>query len=206
MGALASRRRRLDEIGQRHLRYYCDLAEKAEPHFFSTEKLDWVDRFEAEHANIRAALSTALETSGAESGHRLGAAMWRFWFLRGYLREGRSWLEAVLAVEAEPVSATRAKAYTGLGGLTYWLSDADATESAYTAAARFYQQAGDEPAEAEALYNLAFVPVMRGDMEEARRQFNASMNWRLASAAQTWWHGANWLSASPPSRVNLWIP
>jgi predicted ATPase/class 3 adenylate cyclase len=166
----------LDEIGQRHLRYYCDLAENAEPHFFSTQALEWVDRFEAEHANIRAALSRALQISDAENGLRLGAAMWRFWFLRGYLREGRSWLEAVLALETGAVSASRAKAYTGLGGLTYWLSDADATERAYTAAARFYQQAGDQPAEAEALYNLAFVPVMRGDKEEAHRQFTASMN------------------------------
>jgi tetratricopeptide (TPR) repeat protein len=85
-------------------------------------------------------------------------------------------LEAVLALESAPVSLSRAKAYTGLGGLTYWLADAEATERAYTAAARFYQQAGDQPAEAEALYNLAFVPVMRGDLVEATRQFNASMN------------------------------
>jgi predicted ATPase/class 3 adenylate cyclase len=166
----------LDEISQRHLRYYCDLAEKAEPYLFSTQALEWVDRFEAEHPNIRAALSHALELSDADDGLRLGAAMWRFWFLRGYLREGRLWLEEVLALEAETVSASRAKAYTGLGGLTYWLSDADATERAYTAAARFYQGTGDQPAEAEALYNLAFVPVMRGDMEEAHRQFTASMN------------------------------
>ena len=166
----------LGEIRQRHLRYYCDLAERAEPHFFSTHSLEWVDRFEAEHANIRAALSHALELSDVERGLRIGAAMWRFWFLRGYLREGRSWLEAVLALESGSVSASRAKAYTGLGGLTYWLADAEATERAYTAAARFYQQAGDQPAEAEALYNLAFVPVMRGDLMEAHRQFNASMN------------------------------
>lgn len=166
----------LGEIRQRHLRYYCDLAERAEPHFFSTHSLPWVDRFEAEHANIRAALSHALELSDVESGLRLGAAMWRFWFLRGYLREGRSWLEAVLALESGSVSASIAKAYTGLGGLTYWLADAEATERAYTAAARFYQQAGDQAAEAEALYNLGFVPVMRGDLMEAKRQFNASMN------------------------------
>lgn len=166
----------LEEIRRRHLRYYCDLAERAEPHFFSAHALPWVDRFEAEHANIRAALSHALELSDAESGLRLGAAMWRFWFLRGYLREGRSWLEAVLALESAAVSPSRAKAYTGLGGLTYWLSDAEATERAYTAAARFYQQAEDQPAEAEALYNLAFVPVMRGDLMEANREFTASMN------------------------------
>ena len=166
----------LEETKRRHLRYYCDLAERAEPHFFSTDSLPWVDRFETEHGNIRAALSHALELSDAESGLRLGAAMWRFWFLRGYLREGRAWLESVLALESTAGSPSGAKAYTGLGGLTYWLSDADATERAYAAAARFYQQAGDQPAEAEALYNLAFVPVMRNDLVKANRQFAASMN------------------------------
>ncbi|HEX5721848.1 MAG TPA: adenylate/guanylate cyclase domain-containing protein [Acidimicrobiia bacterium] len=166
----------LEEIRERHLRYYRDLVERAEPHLFSTQALPWVDRIEAEHANIRAALSYALELSDAESGLRVGTAMWRFWFLRGYLREGRLWLEAVLALESGAVSASRAKAYTGLGGLTYWLADVEATEVAYKAAARFYQQAGDQPAEAEALYNLAFVPVMRGDLTQADRQFNASMD------------------------------
>jgi predicted ATPase/class 3 adenylate cyclase len=161
-------------IGQRHLHYFRDLAELAEPHLLGTQAT-WLDRFESEHDNVRGALSTALDTNNAENGLRLAAALWRFWFQRGYLREGRSWLEALLGLEPDAVSASRAKAYLALGGLAYWLSDAEATERAYESALRLYRQIGDREGEAEAGYNLAFVPGLRNDPEEAHRRFEANL-------------------------------
>ena len=130
---------------------------------------------EREHDNLRDALRRAVDRRDTEAGLRLAAALWRFWFQRGYLREGRDWLEALLSLEPDSPSPPRARAYGALGGLSYWLSDADETESAYDAALRLYRQLGDTEGEAEALYNMAFVPAMRGDMEEARTRFEASL-------------------------------
>ncbi|HYK95630.1 MAG TPA: adenylate/guanylate cyclase domain-containing protein [Candidatus Dormibacteraeota bacterium] len=163
------------EIGRRLVRFYRDLAEEMESQFAGSDQAAWLDRLERENANIRAALTVALDTRDAEDGLRLGGALWRFWFQRGYLREGRAWLEALLALDAGALAATRAKAYTALGGLTYWLGDAGATEHAYAAAAGLYREGGDRGAEAEAVYNLAFVPTMTGDALEARRRFEASL-------------------------------
>jgi tetratricopeptide (TPR) repeat protein len=165
----------LDVIAARHLGYYRDLAEVAEAGFLGPEQVSWLDRFEREHDNVRAALSRALATRDAENGLRLAAALWRFWLQRGYLREGRAWLEAMLALEPDIISPIRVRGFTAVGGLAYWLSDADATESAYEASVRISRQLGDRDAEAEALYNLAFVPVMRGDYPESRRRFEASL-------------------------------
>ncbi|MBA3688661.1 MAG: AAA family ATPase [Chloroflexi bacterium] len=164
-----------DVVGGRHLRYYRDLAELAEPHFTGADQVAWLDRFEREHANVRAALTRALDAGEAESGLRLASALWRFWFQRGYLREGRSWLEAVFALKPDGTPAIRAKAYTALGGLAYWLSEVDATQTAYESALRLYREVGDRGAEVEALYNLSSVPVMRGDIEESRRRLEASL-------------------------------
>ena len=165
----------LDEIGQRHLLYFRDLAEVAEPHLMATDQSGWLDRFEREHDNVRGALSLALETPDPGNGLRLAAALWRFWLQRGFLREGRTWLEALLALEPGRVSTSRARAYIALGGLTYWLSDTVATEEAYEAAASLYRQIGDREGEAEAGYNLAFVPGLRSDPEESRRRFEANL-------------------------------
>jgi predicted ATPase/class 3 adenylate cyclase len=165
----------LDTIIRRHLRYYRDLAEVAEPHFMMSDQAGWLDRFEREHADVRGALRNAVDVRDTESGLRLGAALWRFWFERGYPREGRGWLETLLALEPDAFSTTRAKAYVALGGLTYWLSDFDATEGAYESAAHISQTLGDRDGEAEALYNLSFVPLMRGDPGEARQRFEASL-------------------------------
>jgi predicted ATPase/class 3 adenylate cyclase len=165
----------LDAVAARHSGYYRDLAEIAEGHFMGPEQVAWLDRFEREHDNVRAALTHALEADDAETGLRLAAALWRFWQQRGYLREGRSWLEAVLALDPRTVSQARAKAYIALGGLAYWLSDVDATERAYESAVSASRQLGDRDTEGEALYNLAFVPVLRNDNVESRRRFEASL-------------------------------
>jgi predicted ATPase len=55
-----------------------------------------LDRLEDDHENLRSALSWALE---AEPALALGLAssLGRYWYVRGYLREGRAWLERVLA-------------------------------------------------------------------------------------------------------------
>jgi tetratricopeptide (TPR) repeat protein len=62
-----------------------------------------------------------------------------------------------------------------LGGLAYWLSDAVTAQGSYEAAARLSRELGDREAEAAALYNLAFVPVMRRDLDTAVRIFNESL-------------------------------
>ena len=163
------------ETGRRHLEFYRDLGEIAEPHFMESDREGWIDRIERENANVRAALGNALEAGKADDGLRLASALWRFWFQKGFMREGRTWLEALLALEPDAVSATRARALTALGGLTYWLSDADATERAYESAARLYRAIGDRGAEAQALYDLAFVPAMRHDADETRRRIEAGL-------------------------------
>jgi predicted ATPase/class 3 adenylate cyclase len=166
---------RLEEIGRRHLEYFRDLAERAEPHFVDADQTAWLDRFEREHDNVRAALGRAIDAGEVEDGLRLAAALWRFWFQRGYLREGRGWLDDLLAAGPDNPSAARAKGYTALGGLAYWLSDVEATEAAYASAVRVYAAIGDREGQAEALYNLAFVPVLRRDPEESRVRFDASL-------------------------------
>lgn len=165
-----------DEISVRHLHYYLTLAECAEPHLMKQGRTEWLERLEAEHANLRGALHTAVESSEAESGLRLASSLWRFWFERGHLREGRRWLEDLLALDQHSVSIERAKANTALGGLAYWMSDAETTEKAYEAALAIYQQMGDDEAIARALYDYAFAAAMGNDPQETRKRFNASMS------------------------------
>jgi len=164
-----------EQIERRHILYFRDLAEFGERHFLGPDQVSWLDRFEREHDNVRAALSRAIGTGQASEGMQLASALWRFWFQRGYLREGRAWLEQLIRLQPDAVTAGRAKAFGALGGLTYWLADADSTQLAYESAVRLYRELGDRDAEAEATYNLAFVPVMRGDLNGSRERFEASL-------------------------------
>ena len=51
------------------------------------------------------------------------AALWRFWEVRGRLREGRDWLEAILAEAGHDAPAARAGALNGAGNLARDVGD-----------------------------------------------------------------------------------
>jgi predicted ATPase/class 3 adenylate cyclase len=171
----------LDQIAGRHLAFYRDLAQTAETehYFLGDDQQYWLDRFEHEHDNIRAALRWALETRAAEDGLVLAAAMWRFWLQRGYIREGRPVLEALLAMEPDRVSVARSKGYSALGGISYWQGDIEATELAYDSALDLARKLGDLDREAEALYDWAYLPVLRGNVAESIVRFEASIAFAL---------------------------
>ena len=86
-------------LRQRHLAYYVDLAERAEPNLRAPEMVLWLDRLEAEHENIRSALEWGLE-GDIEAALRLAGALLWFWHIRGHKNEGVEWLERALSIEA----------------------------------------------------------------------------------------------------------
>src|SRR4029078_7193929 len=55
-------------------------------------------RLEGENENLRAGVGWAREQTAAETALRMASALWRFWYTRGYLSEGRRWLDQALAM------------------------------------------------------------------------------------------------------------
>ena len=104
-----------EEIKRAHAEYFLTLAEEAYPELRGPDQLQWLERLEAEHDNMRAALSWALERKEVEVALRLGGALWWFWWMRGYHSEGRRWLEEALAIEGRGSPEVRAMALAGVG-------------------------------------------------------------------------------------------
>jgi tetratricopeptide (TPR) repeat protein len=80
-----------------HAAYYLVLAEEGA--LEAAAHPEWLDRFEVEHDNFRAALEYLLKTGDADWGLRLGTALFHFWETREYLTEGRSRITRLLALE-----------------------------------------------------------------------------------------------------------
>ncbi len=80
-----------------HAAYYLVLAEEGA--LEAALHPEWLDRFEVEHDNFRAALEYLTKAGDADWGLRLGTALFHFWETREYLTEGRSRIARLLALE-----------------------------------------------------------------------------------------------------------
>ncbi len=80
-----------------HAAYYLVLAEEGA--LEAAAHSEWLDRFEVEHDNFRAALDYLIKTGDADWGLRLGTALFHFWETREYLTEGRDRIARLLAME-----------------------------------------------------------------------------------------------------------
>jgi predicted ATPase/transcriptional regulator with XRE-family HTH domain len=117
------------EMRRRHVAFYLNLAERAEFEVWKAAQVEWLNRLELEHDNIRVALRDTLETD-PDAGLRLAGALWRFWCDRCHHREARSWLEAALAAAPED-ALTRGRALHAFGMVAYSQGDFGAARSAF---------------------------------------------------------------------------
>jgi predicted ATPase/class 3 adenylate cyclase len=151
-----------------HAQHFLALAERAEPELTGSRSAGFLDALAADDDNLRAALDRAMARGWFEVALRLGTALWRFWQMRGHLREGSERLRRVLAmpgVEAQP--AAHIAALGAAGSVAYWMGDLPAAQGAYTRAVASSREDGDPRTVAESLYNLAFPVNMQGGGAEA---------------------------------------
>ena len=154
------------ELWRRAARRLAAMAAAAAPVLVTTHQAEELDRIQAEHDNLRAALAWATEHDPVLAAE-IAAPVWRYWQMRGYLREGR----AVLAAIRDRLPAEEGRScyavLTALGGIAYWQQDHTAGEEAYSRAVRLAEDSGDVPELAEALYNLSFAVWQQGRLDEA---------------------------------------
>ena len=167
---------RLEESGEadlvrdRHAAAFQSLAELAAPQLLGADQKRWLDRLELDHDNFRAAFDWAVARGDAPRALCLGAAFWRFWQMRGHLREARRRLDSVLAMPtAREHPNDRTRALEAAGGVAYWQGDMAAAKVFYDECLEIARTMGDQRELAKALYNDAFpLLVSRSDVPGAR--------------------------------------
>ncbi len=167
-----------ETVRARHLSFFLTLAEEAEPKLRAAEQLIWLARLDLEHDNLRAALKWAQGSDTLEAGLRLAGSLARFWYFRGFWKEGREWLKQLLAQPSptplpNTLAIARARALAGAG----WLADADGSEiPLYRESLMLARQVGDRWGEAYALRGLMVNSTNITDMEQAGAYLQASLS------------------------------
>lgn len=163
------------DIGRSHAAHYLRFVEAgATGRPGASDQATWRTTLEAEHDNVRTALRFSLDAGEAATVLQPCAVLWRFWFERGYLSEGRFWLDAALAASPE-ASPARVRALSGNGVLAHYQGDYDRAEQLSEETLELARSLNDDNGMAEAYIGLALVRRTRGDCSEAETLFRQAL-------------------------------
>jgi predicted ATPase len=150
---------------RRHAEHFAALADEARDKLTGAESRHWLDTLEQDHDNFRAAIDWAVAHGETEIALGLGAALWRFWQIRGHLDEAAMRLDKILAmpgVDASP-PALHSRAEGAAGSIAYWQGDGLRIHMHYKRALELARETDDRKLLAESLYNFAFGAVPETD-------------------------------------------
>jgi predicted ATPase/DNA-binding SARP family transcriptional activator len=194
-----------EEVRRRHAAFCLGLAERADPELRGARQLAWLERLDADTANLRAA-HDALDPADAA---RLVRALTWYWFLRGRLREGRRLMTAddpvtvawragfgVLLGEAADPSALsgtdliadpreQARARWFLGYVLSTVGDMPTAQRLTDQALAAFEDLGDDWGVAAAFSDRVSQALARGQVDEAREAAERSAS-LFTSLGERW--------------------
>ncbi|HET9287643.1 MAG TPA: adenylate/guanylate cyclase domain-containing protein [Gaiella sp.] len=174
-----------DDAAQRRLaEHLADVAETAYDQLRGPEQALWLGRLADDHANFDTALAWARDAGATDLLLRMSGALWRFWFVRGHVREGRRWISE--ALQSSPPDPTPALGRALFGGGALAVAEGDLEEGHALAAERLrvVSALGDDAEIASALSGLANAAAVRGEYAEATELLERAAE--HATRAQAW--------------------
>jgi tetratricopeptide (TPR) repeat protein len=167
----------VQDLRHQHAAFFADLAQEGEKQFHGPDAIIWLDRLESDHDNFRAALEWVLDNpQEINLGLRIAAGLHRFWYIRGYLSEGRRWLGRVLEVsgDGEPTTV-RANALSAAAGLAGAEGDNKAAYALHREALATQRACNDLRGVAYSLCYLGLVASGQNDHAQAHRLYEESL-------------------------------
>jgi len=151
------------------LGFLLTLAQTAEPHLGEAERDVWMDRLESEDVNLRMALAICRDNASAtQTGLQLAGSLTFYWLHRGYLREGTSWLQAMLARTSPDGSHAQGKALFGVGFLSWKQGELEDGGRYAREALTIFRERHDALWIAYAELGVAIVQLAQGPTSESR--------------------------------------
>ncbi|HEY3247668.1 MAG TPA: adenylate/guanylate cyclase domain-containing protein [bacterium] len=184
----------IDAARTRHLQWFVQLGEQAQPSLRGTGQAQWLGRLEAEHDNLRTALRWSLTSHDIERGLRLAVAISRFWYLHGHISEGRRWFDELLGAVGDALPpAVIAAAQIDAGQLAQLQFDYDRSTALASAALVTFRGLQSLSGTAFCLHILGAVARWQADYDRAESLFSESLG--LYGAAHDTWGVASVTSA-----------
>ena len=158
------------EAHGRHAAYFLALAESAAAELAGPGQLAWLDRLEAEHDDLLAAMSWLVDQDPPERALRLFWVTWKFWWLRGHIAELARLGDDVAASSERLPPHQRAIALSATGFILISNGDQAKAETLFEQNLALYRQVSDKLGvvmTATVLGVLGYLVALRRDYPRA---------------------------------------
>lgn len=160
-----------------HMKFFAVFAAQADRGLMGPEQRQWIQRLDRELDNLRAALEWAIERD-PELALQVSGDLALFWGRRGYISEGRRWLQESIRRVASLSAASgeenrrrkqaQARAFMGLGSLFLVEGQYPAAIDPLETSIALAREIRDLNTLSHALGILGLIRQLIGDMDQAR--------------------------------------
>ena len=157
---IADMRRRRDD-------YFAAFAVRAGTELQTENQSSWLPQLDAEEANLRTVMASALETKRADLACQMASSLWRYWEARDRITEARRLIESALAAENDTQPKLRAEALFAAGRIALRQGDYDVAGSWFSEGELISLEEREERVRALCLAGLGWVASQKGDYEHA---------------------------------------
>ena len=165
-------------VRQRHAQHFAALARGSETGLAGPEAAEWTARLAAATADLDQALQWSDDHGDVSLGLDMGAALWRWWLLRGRLSYGRAWLGKLLAQAGQRQDEPAGRAFCSAAVLAAENGDYGEAVRQARRALRILEPLRVPERTATAATVLGSAYRYLGDLPAARRSFATAMELR----------------------------
>ncbi|GCE06951.1 LuxR C-terminal-related transcriptional regulator [Dictyobacter aurantiacus] len=183
-----------EQARQAHAEYYQALAKEGEGQLKGPQQIAWLRKLEQEHENFRGALQWLLAHNEGEPLLQCCRALSRFWFLRGYWKESRAWMQSALDLSTDhPETALRMQVRQRLDELIFYQNN---IATARRSLDEWLALPGSHTLVAERIQALCCLSLLMQKQNEGEKTFQlldeaeklcraSSIQWELAHVLRT---------------------
>lgn len=165
----------VSDLEARHAAYFTKFAEDAVPHLTGASQTSYLRWLDADHDNLRAALSWYEQTGHIADALHLAGMLSGFWHTRGYVLFAREQLARLLSDRKNVPTLVQAQALSGLGKLAYFQGDYATAHSTQNEALALFQAENDADGIAKSLNELGNCEMLHSNYPGAAEFYGQSL-------------------------------
>lgn len=142
-----------------------DFVREAEPHLNPTgpDTESWLDQLEKRHDAMHEMVDVLMPVD-PNTALEMAAVLWRFWWLRGHMAEGREFLDRACNIEGP----RQGDALKGLGTIAFRQGDLEVADRTFRRRLSLVEATGSARDIADACGDMARVALRRADYAETQ--------------------------------------